>query len=117
MVGSCIGKRDAHSSPKRGAHAPVKSTLWLDGNPGDYFSGISVSGPREVQQEKERTGSFTEDERMPTYDYACRKCGHNFQRIEKISDHGTKKIKCPECKSTRVEQVFTSVFVKTAKKS
>ncbi|MGD2122283.1 MAG: zinc ribbon domain-containing protein [Gemmatimonadota bacterium] len=54
---------------------------------------------------------------MPTYDYACKKCGKSFQRVEKISQHGTKKIKCPACKSTRVEQVFGSVFVKTSKKS
>jgi putative FmdB family regulatory protein len=54
---------------------------------------------------------------MPTYDYVCRKCGHELQRIEKISEHGTKKVRCPKCKSKKVEQVFTSVFVKTAKKS
>ncbi len=54
---------------------------------------------------------------MPIYDYTCRKCGNTFQRIEKISEHGTKKVKCPKCKSTRVEQVFGSVFVKTRKKS
>ena len=54
---------------------------------------------------------------MPTYDYECRKCGHSFQRIEKISEHALKKVRCPGCKSTRVEQVFKSVFVKTAKKS
>lgn len=54
---------------------------------------------------------------MPTYDYVCAKCGHAFQRVEKISAHGQKKVKCPECKSTRTEQVFTSVFVKTSRKS
>jgi putative FmdB family regulatory protein len=54
---------------------------------------------------------------MPTYDYACRKCGHTFKKIEKISAHGAKKPKCPDCKSTRVEQVFSTYFVKTSKKS
>jgi putative FmdB family regulatory protein len=54
---------------------------------------------------------------MPTYDYSCQKCGHTFHRIEKITEHGEKKVKCPECKSTRVTQVFGSVFVKTARKS
>lgn len=54
---------------------------------------------------------------MPTYDYACKKCGHGFQKTEKISEHGAKKVRCPECKSTKVEQVFGSVFVKTRKKS
>jgi putative FmdB family regulatory protein len=54
---------------------------------------------------------------MPTYDYDCQKCGHAFQRIEKISEHGSKKVKCPECNSTRVQQVFGSVSVKTSRKS
>ena len=54
---------------------------------------------------------------MPTYDYACKKCGHSFQKIEKISEHGSRKVHCPECKSTRIEQVFGSVFVKTSRKS
>jgi len=54
---------------------------------------------------------------MPTYDYTCGKCGHSFTRIEKISEHGNKKLRCPKCKSTKVEQVFGSVFVKTRKKS
>lgn len=54
---------------------------------------------------------------MPTYDYACQKCGHAFQRIEKISEYGQKKVKCPECKSTRVERVFSTIFVKTSRKS
>ena len=54
---------------------------------------------------------------MPTYDYACKKCGHRFERVEKISEHGAKKVKCPECTSTRVEQVFSSYFVKTSRKS
>ena len=54
---------------------------------------------------------------MPTYDYSCQECGHSFQRIEKISEHGEKKVRCPECESTRVERVFSSVFVKTSRKS
>ncbi len=54
---------------------------------------------------------------MPTYDYICQKCGRTFQRVEKISEHGQKKPRCPACKSPRVERVFSSVFVKTRKKS
>ena len=48
---------------------------------------------------------------MPTYDYVCKKCGHPFQRLEKISERGSKKVKCPKCDSTRVEQVFGTIFV------
>ena len=54
---------------------------------------------------------------MPTYDYICRKCGHDFQRVEGISEHMKAHPRCPLCKSTKVERVFTAAFVKTVKKS
>ena len=54
---------------------------------------------------------------MPTYDYVCRKCGHDFQRVERISEHMKARPRCPKCKSTKVERVFTAAFVKTVKKS
>lgn len=33
---------------------------------------------------------------MPTYDYLCTKCGHQFEEIQKMSDPVLTK--CPECK-------------------
>jgi putative FmdB family regulatory protein len=33
---------------------------------------------------------------MPTYEYECRKCGHVFERFQKISDAPLKR--CPECR-------------------
>ena len=32
---------------------------------------------------------------MPTYDYACSACGHQFERFESIRAGGTKA--CPKC--------------------
>ncbi len=32
---------------------------------------------------------------MPIYEYRCRKCGHQFEKIRKFSDPPLKK--CPEC--------------------
>ena len=32
---------------------------------------------------------------MPTYEYECQKCGHEFERFESISAAPTKR--CPEC--------------------
>jgi len=32
---------------------------------------------------------------MPTYDYECAKCGHKFEKFQKMSDELLKK--CPEC--------------------
>ena len=54
---------------------------------------------------------------MPTYDYTCRNCGHDFQRVESIARHVKARPRCPQCKSKKVERVFASVFVKTGKKS
>jgi putative FmdB family regulatory protein len=54
---------------------------------------------------------------MPIYDYVCRACGHEFQLVERISEHEKTEAKCPECKSTEVERVLTGAFVKTGKKS
>lgn len=33
---------------------------------------------------------------MPTYDYKCDKCGHEFERFQRISDAPLKQ--CPKCK-------------------
>jgi putative FmdB family regulatory protein len=54
---------------------------------------------------------------MPVYDYHCSKCGHDFQVVERMSEHEKAKPKCPECKSVKVERVLTGAFVKTGKKS
>jgi putative FmdB family regulatory protein len=54
---------------------------------------------------------------MPTYEYRCEKCRRRFSRVETISQHGKKRLKCPKCGSVRVMQVFSSFFVKTGRKS
>ncbi|GBD31437.1 MAG: hypothetical protein KatS3mg081_1147 [Gemmatimonadales bacterium] len=54
---------------------------------------------------------------MPTYEYRCEKCGKKFSRVESISEHGRRRPSCPKCKSTKVSQLFTSFYAKTAKKS
>jgi len=33
---------------------------------------------------------------MPTYEYECRKCGHVFERFQKITDEPVKR--CPKCR-------------------
>ncbi|MFN2567024.1 MAG: zinc ribbon domain-containing protein [Gemmatimonadaceae bacterium] len=59
----------------------------------------------------------TECQTVPTYEYRCTSCGESFSRTERISDHPSNRPTCPKCKSDRVEQTFSSVYVKTAKKS
>jgi putative FmdB family regulatory protein len=54
---------------------------------------------------------------MPTYEFACEKCGHSFSRTESIVAHERSKPKCPKCKSTKVVRVLSSFFAKTGRKS
>lgn len=43
---------------------------------------------------------------MPSYDFQCQKCGHKFTEMISIKDRD--KVTCPECKSARIKQLFTS---------
>jgi len=45
---------------------------------------------------------------MPMYEYACRKCGHSFEKLVK-SMSSTDPIVCPECKSKQTDRKL-SVF-------
>ena len=45
---------------------------------------------------------------MPLYEYACKKCGHRFEKIQKFSDKMIKK--CPDCGGP-VEQVISAPAV------
>jgi len=54
---------------------------------------------------------------MPTYEYRCDKCGHEFSRVESISKHGGAKVTCPKCKAASVSRVFTPFYPKTVRKS
>ncbi len=41
---------------------------------------------------------------MPTYDYLCDGCGHEFELFQSISDSVKKK--CPECKTNKLRRLF-----------
>jgi putative FmdB family regulatory protein len=45
---------------------------------------------------------------MPLYEYKCKKCGHQFEKIQKFSDRMVKK--CPEC-GGMVEQMISAPAV------
>ncbi len=42
---------------------------------------------------------------MPTYEYKCRKCGHQFEAFQAISAAPLKR--CPECKGTVARMLTT----------
>jgi len=47
---------------------------------------------------------------MPIYEYQCDKCGHEFEREQRMADSPIKT--CPECKARRVTKLISrSSFV------
>ena len=54
---------------------------------------------------------------MPTYEYRCEDCGHEFTTHLTIGEHDAAKPQCPRCKSEKVQQAVSSVFVKTSRKA
>lgn len=40
---------------------------------------------------------------MPTYEYACPKCGHTFELVQSMRDEPIKK--CPNCKKAGVKRL------------
>ena len=45
---------------------------------------------------------------MPTYEYACTKCGHQFEALQSFTDEALTE--CPECKG-EVQKVYSNVGV------
>ena len=43
---------------------------------------------------------------MPTYDYQCQKCGHEFERVQRITEDPIKT--CPECKSKKAKRLLSA---------
>jgi len=43
---------------------------------------------------------------MPTYEYACPKCGHQFEQFQSMNDEPLKK--CPKCKKAGVKRLVGS---------
>jgi putative FmdB family regulatory protein len=41
---------------------------------------------------------------MPTYEYQCDACQHNFDEFQSINDEPLKK--CPKCKKKKLRRVF-----------
>ncbi len=43
---------------------------------------------------------------MPTYEYACEKCGHEFEREQRITEDPVKT--CPECRARKVRRLISN---------
>jgi putative FmdB family regulatory protein len=42
---------------------------------------------------------------MPTYEYQCNACGHEFERVQRITEDPVKT--CPQCKKRKVERLIS----------
>lgn len=54
---------------------------------------------------------------MAVYDFKCEKCRKKFTITMPITEYGTKKTKCPKCKSVKVTRILQPFSAKTSKKS
>ena len=43
---------------------------------------------------------------MPTYEYACQKCGHEFEKFQLMSDKAIRK--CPRCGKLAVKRLISA---------
>jgi putative FmdB family regulatory protein len=43
---------------------------------------------------------------MPIYEYECRKCGHGFEAMQKVSDGPLRK--CPACGALRLQRLVSA---------
>ena len=54
---------------------------------------------------------------MPIYDFKCYRCKKRFTIIMSIADFESKKLKCPKCGGSKVDQLITGFLTITSKKS
>jgi putative FmdB family regulatory protein len=54
---------------------------------------------------------------MPTYEYQCLECKKKFSVVLTVQEYDKKKVKCPACQSSKVEQQVAAFFAVTSKKS
>ena len=44
---------------------------------------------------------------MPMYEYRCRKCGEQFEKLRRMQDADLEQ-ECPECQSEEVERMLST---------
>jgi putative FmdB family regulatory protein len=54
---------------------------------------------------------------MPTYEYRCEGCKHEFVLVMSISERETTKVTCPKCQNNNVSQLLSPFIAKTSRKS
>jgi len=45
---------------------------------------------------------------VPIFEFTCKKCGHNFEELLSAAELASGELKCPACRSKRVERGFSA---------
>ncbi len=53
------------------------------------------------------TRYFLMEEKVPIYEYRCRKCGEIFEKIQKLNE-GEESLTCPYCGGKKPEKILSS---------
>lgn len=54
---------------------------------------------------------------MPSYEYHCQTCDHEFVVYMSFKEHDATEVRCPQCQGTEIKQVLSSFVAVTSKKS
>jgi putative FmdB family regulatory protein len=54
---------------------------------------------------------------MPYYEYLCLDCKKKFSLALTIAEHDKRRIKCPKCAGSKLEQQWAAFYATTSKKS
>lgn len=54
---------------------------------------------------------------MPSYDFKCKDCDHQFSVTMSVAEYGEGKTVCPKCNSKNLKRLISLVSVITSKKS
>jgi putative FmdB family regulatory protein len=54
------------------------------------------------------SAALEDKDKMPLYEYLCKKCGHQFELLRKLSAGDDEEAKCPKCRSKSVERLVSS---------
>ncbi len=57
------------------------------------------------------------EKEMPTYEYRCEGCNHEFSVVMSMSEHDRGGVVCPQCKGGAVVQRYSAFTAKTSRKS
>ncbi len=60
---------------------------------------------------------FSEEEKMPLYEYECQNCKKIFTEVLTLKEHERGEMACPSCGSKEVRQLISPFIAHTASKT